>query len=148
MNNYGQWWNSTITLYNKFKNPDDNKIYWYRHVIKDCFYNHSQNEIVVGQSKIASDVSVCRIRVNDSFKDKRSWNELNSSEKEQFFTLAPGDIIVADETEFEINEYEKGKRSSDMMAEYKEWPGCFTVKSVNINVGGGRGNEHYLARGV
>lgn len=148
MNEYGPWWNKTITLYNKFTDKSTDKVTWYRTVIPDCFYNHTQNEIAVGQSTIASDVSVCRIRINDSFKDKRVWNELPGESKQQSFTLAIGDIIVAGEVDFEINEYEKGKRSSDLFAEYKEWPGCFTVKTVNINVGGGRGNEHYLARGV
>ena len=62
--------------------------------------------------------------------------------------MSIGDIIVAGETDFEIDEYVKGKRSSDLIAEYKEWPGCFTVKSVNINTGSGRGNEHYHARGI
>ena len=148
MNVYGEWWDSTITLYNKFIDKETKKVSWYRTVIEECFYQHSQNEIVVGQAKIASDVSICRIKVNSLFKDKRDWNELPGELKAQFFTLAPGDIIVAGEVDFELDEYEKGKRSSDMMSEYKEWPGCFTIKSVNINVGKGRGNEHYHVRGV
>ena len=148
MNEYGQWWDDTITIYNKYTDPETHKDSWYRTVIENCFYSHTQNEIVLGQSKIASDVSICRIRVSDSFKDKRSWNQLNSSEKEQYFTLATGDIIVAGETDFEIDEYQKDHRSSDLVKEFKEWPGCFTIKTVNINVGGGRGNEHYHVRGV
>lgn len=148
MNEYGPWWDSTITIYNKFKDKDTDKVTWYRTVLDNCFYQHTQNEVTVGQAKIASDVSICRIPVNTAFKDKRAWNELPGESKSQFFTLAPNDIIVAGNVDFEINEYEKGKRSSDLFAEYKEWPGCFTVKSANINVGKGRGNEHYHARGV
>ena len=148
MNEYGQWWDDTVTVYNKYTDKETHKDSWYRTVIENCFYSHTQEEVTVGQSKIASDVSICRIRVNDSFKDKRSWNELNSSEKEQFFTLATGDIIVAGEVDFEIDEYQKDHRSSDLVKEYKEWPGCFTIKTVNINTGGGRGNEHYHVRGV
>lgn len=149
MNEYGSWWDDTITVFNKYTDKTSRKDYWYKTVIENCFYQHTQNEVVVGQAKIASDVSICRIRINDSFKDKRAWNELNSSEKEHFFTLAPGDVIIAGEVaDVEVDDYTKGQRMSDLIAEYKEWPGCFTVKTVSINVGGGRGNEHYLAKGV
>ena len=148
MNSYAEWWDDTITLYNKYTDPTDGKVYWFRTVIENCYYEHQQNKLSLGQTTIASDVSICRIRVNDAFVDKRAWNDLSASEKAKHFTLSIGDIIVAGETDFEIDEYDKGKRSSDLVKEYKEWPGCFTVESANINVGGGRGNEHYHARGV
>lgn len=148
MNEYGQWWDDTITLYNKYTDPETHKVSWFSTVIPDCYYEHTQNKVTIGQAVIASDVSICRIRVNDAFLDKRAWNELSAEEKAEHFTLSIGDIIIAGEIDFEIDEYEKGKRSSDLVKEYKDWPGCFTVESVNINVGGGRGNEHYHARGV
>ena len=147
MNEYASWWDTTITIYNKYTDPETHKETWFRHVIEDCFYKHTQDEVVLGQAKITSDVSICRMRVNPLFKDKRSWNELNSDQKEQFFTLAVGDIIVAGETDFIIDEYQKDHRSSDLVKAFKEWPGCFTVKTASINVGGGRGNEHYYAKG-
>lgn len=147
MNHYPEWWDDTITLYNKFIDKD-NKVYYFRHVITDCFYKHTVEKVTVGNTTISSNVSICRIRVNDAFVDKRAWNELPASDKRDMFTLSIGDIIVAGETEYEIDEYSKGSRSSDLLKEYKEWPGCFTVETVNINVGGGRGNEHYHARGT
>jgi hypothetical protein len=148
MNVYGEWWNNTITLYNKFTDPTTHKVSWFRTVIPDCYYEHTQNKLTVGQAVIASDVSICRIRVNDAFLNKRAWNELSAEDKAQHFTLSIGDIIVAGEVEFDVDEYAKDHRSSDLVKEFREWPGCFTVESVNINVGGGRGNEHYHARGV
>lgn len=148
MNNYPEWWNTTVTLYNKYTDPASKKVTWYPSVIEGCFYQHTLDKITVGNSTISSNVSICRIRVNDKFVNKRDWNELPGEEKKQFFTLSESDIIVAGEVDFEIDEYESGKRSSDLMKVYKEWPGCFVVETVNINVGGGRGNEHYLARGM
>lgn len=145
MNHYPQWWNNTITLYNKYVDAD-NKIYWYRHVINDCFYKHTVDKIVVGETTIASNSTICRIRVSDDYINKGEWNELD--DKSSKFTLSSGDIIIAGEVDFEVDEYTKGKRSSDLIAKYKEYPGCFTVETVNINVGGGRGNEHYHVRGV
>ena len=148
MNNYPKWWDTAVTLYNKYTNPTSKKVTWYPSVIEGCFYQHTLDKITVGNSTISSNVSICRIRVNDKFVNKRDWNELPDEEKKQFFTLSESDIIVAGEVDFEVDEYENGKRSSDLMKVYKEWPGCFVVETVNINVGGGRGNEHYLARGM
>lgn len=147
MNHYADWWDDTITLYNKFIDKDS-KIYYFRHTINDCFYKQTVEKLTVGNTTISSNVSVCRIRVDDAFVEKRAWNELPATEKRNMFTLSAGDIIVAGEVDFEVDEYEKGKRSSDLIKEFKEWPGCFTVEHVNINVGGGRGNEHYHARGT
>lgn len=147
MNHYPSWWNSTITLYNKWTDPETKAVLWYRHVIDDCFYTHKIEKVTVESTTIESNVSVCRIRVNDSFINKADWNELEEEDKRTLFTLSAGDIIVAGETEFEVNEYEKDERSSDLVNKYKEWPGCFVIETVNINVGGGRGNEHYHVRG-
>ena len=149
MNHYSQWWDDTITLYNKYIDPDTKKVTWYRHVIPDCFYKHTIEKITVGKTTIDSNVTVCRIRVNnDLFVDKKSWMLLTDAERAIKFTLSVGDIIVADEIDFEIDEYAKGKTSANLVNENKEWPGCFTIETVNINVGGGRGNEHYHVRGT
>jgi len=148
MNHYAPWFDDTITLYNKYVDPVTKKVKWYRHVITDCFYKHTVEKITVGKTTIDSNSSICRIRISDNFIDKKSWMNLSDIERSEKFTLSVGDIIIADETDFEIDEYMNGKRSSDMIKENKEWPGCFTIEVVNINVGGGRGNEHYSVRGT
>ena len=147
MNHYGKWWNTTITLYNRFENIDG-KIKWYSHVIEGCFYSQQRNKVIVDSTVIEANSSLCRIRISGNFMAKDEWNNLPEADKQYMFTLCPGDIIVGSEVEFEIDEYAKGSRSSDMMKKYREWPGCFIVDSVGINAGGGRGNEHYAARGT
>ena len=148
MNNYPEWWNTTITLFNKYTDKVTNKTYWYKHVIDDCFYDHTIDKVVVGRTTIESNTSICRIRVNDLFVNKKDWNALSDADKKSHFTLCAGDIIVADVVEEDIDEYTTGHRSSELIKQFKEWPGCFTVETASINVGGGRGNEHYLARGT
>lgn len=148
MNNYPSWWDTTITLYNKYIDPITKNITWYSHIIENCFYKHTVDKMTVNNTTIESNVSICRLRVNDSFINKREWNELTSEEKKQMFTLGAGDIIVAGEVDFIVDEYEKGHYSSDLIREFSSWPGCFTIETVNINVGGGRGNEHYHVRGT
>ena len=148
MNRYGPWWDDTITLYNKYVDPDTKKVKWYRHSIDGCFYQHKMEKITVGKTTIDSNISICRIRVSERFIDKKQWMKSSDAERTDYFTLSGGDIIVADETDFDIDEYVNGHRSSDLIKENKDWPGCFTVETANINVGGGRGNEHYHARGT
>jgi len=160
MNNYPEWWDDTITLFNKYTDPTTKKVKWFPHVITDTFYKIVQEKLTVNTITVESDSTICRIRVSDDFVNPIDWNELPDNNivgstvdptitdtKETKFTLRMGDIIVAGEVDFEVDEYDKGKRSSDLLAKYREWPGCFTVETVAINVGGGRGNEHYSARG-
>ena len=148
MNHYPTWWDDTITLYNKYIDPETKQVKWYRHVIEECFYSQTVQKVTVGKTTIDTNTTVCRIRVSENFLDKKSWIKLSDAEKAEKFTLSVGDIIVGDEIDFEINEYVNGQRSSDLIKANKLWPGCFTVETANINVGGGRGNEHYHARGV
>lgn len=147
MNTFGSWWDSTVTLYNKVESASG-KITWYRHVLTECFYKHTVDKVTLDKTTISTDASICRIKVRDNFVNKRQYDVLDDSEKTTHFTLAVGDIIVPEETDFEIDEYTAGKRSSDLLKEFKAYPGCFTIEVVNINTGGGRGNEHYKAKGV
>jgi len=149
MNHYPSWWDTTVTVYNKYIGLDK-KIVWYPHVIEGCFYKHDLEKITVGRTTIEANVSVCRLREDSRFIKKSAWIELPDESKHTRFTLSLGDIIVAGEVDaedLELDEYTNGKRSSDLIKKYSEWPGCFTITSVNINTGGGRGNEHYHVRG-
>lgn len=147
MNVYGDWWDKTITLFNKVVD-NNGKIKWYSHIIPECFYKHTVEKITTGGTTISSDVSICRIKVNANFVPKREYDTLSEEEKQTCFTLTGGDIVVPEGIDFELNEYSAGHRSSDLMKQYKAYPGCFTIESVSINVGGGRGNEHYKVKGV
>ena len=175
MNNYPKWWNTTITLYNKYVDSTK-RVKWFPHIIEGCFYDHVKDQITVNNTVITSDSTICRIRASEAFINPKDWDALPDEAeaiigtsiigttigttigtsiigtsvidtKENRFTIRPGDIIIAGEVDFEIDEYTKGKRSSDLIAEYQPWPGCFVIETVSINVGGGRGNEHYSVKG-
>lgn len=148
MENYGDWWSTTITLYNKVIG-ENNKISWYRHVIEDCFYSQVLDTLskLNTNSVLDSYVSICRIRKSESYVGKRKYLSLSEEDRDEYFTLSTGDIIVAEEVDFEIDEYTDGQRSSDMLKLYREDPGCFIVKQRSDNTGKGRGNPHYAARG-
>lgn len=147
MNNYPEWWSSTVTVYNKYTDPVTKKVSWFPHVIEGCFYSQVKDRITFNNSVIEADSTKCRIRVSDDFINKKDWNNLSDDEKMSKFTLAAGDIIIAGEVDDVVDEYTKGDRSSDLIAKYNDWPGCFIIETVAINVGPGRGNEHYSAKG-
>ena len=147
MNHYSSWWNETITVYNKYKDPVSNLIKWYRHVVTGAFWKNIGNKVTIDTTVIETDTIICRMRIDESFLPKHEWIELPNDKMEDFFTLGKGDILVRDRVEDEIDEYINGHKATDLINKYKDLQGCMTIDKVTINVGGGRGNEHYLVKG-
>ena len=48
----------------------------------------------------------------------------------------------------EIDEYASGFRSSDILTKYKKRGECMVIDRCAVNVGPGRGLEHYYVKGV
>ena len=34
MNNYPSWWDTTVTIYNRYEDPQTNLVSWHRHVVE------------------------------------------------------------------------------------------------------------------
>lgn len=143
MNNYPEWWNETITVYNKFVDPETDMITWNRTVIPDCFWKEAGVKVVVGSTVIDTNSVICRIRVNENFIGAGEWGKTTPEQRSEHFTLQPGDIIVKGEIEDTIDEYTSGQRATDLLEKYVN---CLTIDTVTVNVGGGRGDEHYLVK--
>ena len=79
---------------------------------------------------------------------KHLWAQQPNDIMMNYFTLGVGDIIVKDEVDDVIDEYIKGKRSSDLLKKYRALQGCLQIEEFADNTGGGRGNEHYFVRGI
>lgn len=148
MNVYPEWWDTTITIYNKFTDPQTRVISWYRNVIPNCFWKYTGDKITVGETVIETDNSICRIPKSDMYLDKYQWENTPNNEMSDYFTIGIGDILVKGEVTDIINEYEAGHRSSDFLAKYKKLQGCMVVEAYSINTGTGRGSEHYYVKGV
>ena len=148
MNNYPSWWNTTITVYNKFEDPQTQLVTWYRQVIDGCFWKYSGNKVVVGNTVLETKDIICRIRIDDRFLEKHEWIATPNDRMSNYFTLSQGDIIVKGEVDDEINEYQSGQRSSDLKTKYKALQGCLEIQEWSNNTGGGRGNEHYYVKGI
>jgi hypothetical protein len=148
MNNYPSWWNTTITLYNRYQDPQTNVITWHRYVITNAFWKYVGDKITIGKTVLETNNIICRIRKDDRFLERYEWLNIPNDLMENYFTLGQGDIIIKGEVDDEINEYASGKRSSDLKKKYKALQGCMEVQEWSDNTGGGRGNEHYYVKGI
>jgi hypothetical protein len=149
MNNvYPPWWETTLTVYNKFEDTQTQVVKWYRTVIDNCFWKYTGNKVNVGNIVLETNDIICRIPKKDNFLPKHKWIKVPNDEMYNYFTLGQGDIIVCGEVDDEINEYKSGTRSTDLVQKYKALQGCMTVKETLINIGSGRCDEHYYVKGV
>lgn len=148
MSNYPVWWDTTVTIYNKFVDPQTQVVTWHRTVVENCFYKNIGNKVTIDKAVIETNNIICRIPKNNYFLQKYLWDATPNDMMSRFFTLALGDIIVVGEVTDEIQEYVKGHRSTDLITKYKSLQGCMRIEEVSINIGAGRCNEHYLVKGV
>lgn len=148
-NIYPAWWSTTVTLYNKYEDKQTHVVTWYRHVIDGVFWKYAGNKVTVNDVTLETNDIICRLRRDDdNFKEDYLWVGLPNDQKSNFYTLHAGDIIVKGEVDDNIDEYTSGYRSTDFIKKYKSLQGCMEIDTVAINVGPGRGQEHYYAKGI
>ena len=147
MSKYPIWWDTAITVYNKYVDNQTNVVQWFRTVLTDCFWQLSGAEVSVGNVRLDSKSIVCRIPKNPDFLEKQDWIKIPNDQMSEYFTLATGDIIVKGACAEEIDEYTKGHRSTDLLSKYREYQACMEITEFTNNTGIGRNNEHYFARG-
>lgn len=148
MSNYPEWWDTTITIYNRFEDPVTNLITWNRNVISNCFWKDAGIKLNIGQTIIETNDIICRIPENKKFREYYKWVQLPNDNKSKYFTLGVGDIIVRGKVTDIIDEYTSQKRSNDLIGKYKKLQGCMQIENVAINVGSGRCNPHYYVKGI
>lgn len=139
------WWDKTVTIYNKVVDPTTQRITWYKNTAENCFWKYVNNSYTIRGSMITLDTKdvICRIPKTDKFVDKKTWRELKDEERKDYFTLANGDIIILGEVEDVIDEYTAGKRSTDLVAKYKEDDACIEIDTYVDNCQTGVNLEHY-----
>ena len=148
MNSYPTWWNTTITVYNKYEDPQTQVVRWFRHVLTNCFWKYSGDKVVIGNTVLESNAITCRIPKSDKYKPKHEWVTIPNDKMGNYFTLGVGDLIFKGKVEDTIDEYTSGHRANDVTAKYKELQGCIEIQYVIDNTTGGRGQEHYHVRGL
>jgi pentose-5-phosphate-3-epimerase len=148
MSKYPIWWDTTLTIYNKFQDTQTQLVKWYRTTVSGCFWKYVGDKISINNTTLETNNIICRIPKQDNFLEKHLWINTPNDTMSDFFTLGTGDIIVKGEVDDEIDEYTSKKRSTDLVAKYKALQGCMQIEEVAINVGAGRCNEHYYVKGI
>ena len=143
MSDYPVWWNTTVTVYNKYEDSKG-EVTWYRTVLEGCFWKFTTDYTRVDNATTMTKVLICRVRKSDMFLEDYEWQE--ADDKSEYFTFNDGDLLVKGEIEDEISEYTNGQRSSDLMRKYKSR--CVEITEYRNNTGEGRVCEHYLVRGI
>lgn len=148
MSSFPVWWDTRITIYNKYEDKQTQLVKWYRTVLNNCFWKYTGDKISVGNTVIETNDIICRIPQNSKFLENFEWLAVPNDLMSNYFTLNSGDIIVKGDISDEIDEYKSGKRSSDLIAKYKELQGCMEIEQIAINIGAGRCNPHYYVKGI
>jgi len=144
---YPLWWDTQLTIYNQFKDPQTKIVHWYRTVVDGCFWKYTGNKVTVGQVELETNTTICRIPKDSRYLDRYVWEALPNDQMPNHFTLGPGDIIVKGDVEDEIDETVKDERSTDLIAKYKRLQGCIVVQRFTDNTGIGRNDKHYYVTG-
>lgn len=147
-NDYPIWWETTVTIFNKFVDPITKVVVWYKTVVNGVFWKYVGDKVKIGNTVLETNNIICRIRKDDRFLDKYKWINISNDEMKNYFTLSKGDIIVKGAVDDTIDEYTAGKRSNDLITKYKALQGCMSIEEIAINVGSGRCNEHYYVKGI
>ena len=144
---YPVWWNTDITIYNRYEDKTTNLITWHRHVIHGCFYKNANNKVTVGQTVLETNNILIRIPEQPDYISYGEWVSIPNDQMNAYFTIHQGDIIVKGEVADEIDEYVKGMRSTDLLTKYKNYGECLTVVNYQDNTGAGRVLPHYYVSG-
>lgn len=146
MSKYPKWWNSTVTVYNKYEDPLTQIITWQRTVLTDCFWKVNVGIVYGDQSLNTSytNMIICRIPKNDNYLSPYEWKRLAAESRSSKFTLQIGDIIINGVVDDDIDEYAKGHRSSDLVDRYKDL-GIIRIETVADNSDDARNLQHYVA---
>ena len=144
---YPIWWDTTITIYNKYVDPQTQVISWFKHVVNDCFWKLEGATVKVGDTTLDSKAIICRIPKDELYHTKMDWLQLPNDQMDDYFTLGQGDIIVKGECEEVIDENTKGHRSTDLLSKYRIYQAVMEITEFTEDTGIGRNNEHYFVRG-
>ena len=142
------WWDKTVTIYNKYVDPTNQRTSWFRTVVHNCFWKAENIVFSMGRYGVSTigvltenKTIICRIPQSENYVGKSGWKELE--DKSGKFTLADGDIIVLGEVSDTIDDYTPGLRHTDLISKYKAYDECLEIANYVDNVHEGVNLKHY-----
>lgn len=147
MNDYPAWWDTTVTVFNKYIDPLTNVVTWFSHVINGCFWKNVQNITLSNTAQIQSNDVICRIRKDGRYLPRGKWKDIPNDLRGNYFTFGKADIVVRGEVNDVIDETVKGHRATDLIAKYADSQDCIVIKTFSDNAGKARRMPHYYVTG-
>ncbi len=133
--------NDTITVWNKWRNPETNKDEWFRHVITGCSWEHKAVREVDGQTARLASVFSVLISENPQYRAAGEW----ADDKITFFTLQEGDLVALGVQSAEIT---GAAPNTESAVRQNLAPEVFTIRVFVDNTGGYKRGKHYYLEGV
>ena len=130
--------NADITVYNKYYDLASDTYKYKRTVVKGVNWQGKRNGTVSDKGLLLADSTLIFIDKLDNYVSPKKFAKLQSTEREQFFTFAPGDKIVKGEVEFEVTGV-KPYRIADLENEFDH---VIDIKSVTEL------SDHFEVEGV
>lgn len=121
---FPRWWTDSVTIYHRTES--NSRVAWVRHTAAGCYFR-IRGGVSYGQEYGRGGwPCICRLPPPD-------------------FAVSPGDIIVLGNVRDDIDEYQAGKRSADILAAHAGQ--CFTVRETRDNTHAGTSFPHLYAGG-
>lgn len=133
----------TVTLYNRLKGTDspDGRDAWNQTVLQNCFYKASTVQIQNDTSVSMLNTYTVRIPQNEKYLPYREWKQLPDDQREGFFTVSEGDILIYGTCEEEITG-KSGSAATQVLQRHK--PDAFMVTSFSDNTAHPLGKHYRL----
>lgn len=145
MNKYPFWWDKTVTIYNKIEDGSG-RVSWQPATLTGCFWRYVNNVTYVNNVRMEVKQVICRVPKKDNYLSLEDW--LSTAEKTGYFTLRNGDIVILGEVSDEVDEYTKGKHSTDLLKKYNDVNRAFRIETFVDDTGDGLCAEHYHLKGI
>lgn len=130
--------NSDITIYNRYYDNSLGADRYQRTVIKGVNWQGKRNGTVNDKGLLLADSTLIFVDKLDNYIGPKKFAKLESLERDEYFTFAPGDKIVKGEVEFEV----VGIKPYSIADLENEFDDVITVKSAS------QLSDHFEVEGV
>ena len=130
----------TVTVWNRFRNPETRKDEWYRRVIDGCSWEQESVVDTSGAGAVIGNVYSVLIAAHEDYRAPPAWID-----RDAHWTLQVGDIVAKGIVGVEITGTSPN-READVLSVLS--PAVFTVKAVLDESEPHKQGRHYEVKGL
>lgn len=143
------YWSEDVTLFVKYQEGVNDRIYWFKYVFGNCFYGSGKEKYKQGDWIGEKDVQLVRLPIDRMYKTPAEWLALSTDEKRYYWTVLPTSIVAKGKNTDRIKGGigDEGLSDVDFLDKYK-YSGVFVISSVKENILKNLKIKHIKATGV